>query len=121
MQPLRNAKSFLTQSPKRIDIPRLDRHLYGIVQQEVAIGGRALQAESADVAVTMFQSALQKLSFHEPFYDHLVHNLLLSYKLLIEKLLKQGEISTARDFLRSALRLEIRGKMAEDTKFLQKF
>ena len=121
MQQLRNAKSLLTQSPKRIDIPRLDQNLYGIVQQEVAIGGRALQAESADVAVTMFQSALQKLSVHEPFYDHLVQNLLLSYKLLIEKLLKQGEISTARDFLRSALRLEIRGKMAEDTKFLQKF
>jgi tetratricopeptide (TPR) repeat protein len=91
------------------------------VQQEVALGSQALQRESADMAVTMFQSALQKLTVDQPFYDHLVHNLLLSYKLLIEKLLKQGDTSTARDFLRAALRLEIRGKMADDVKFLRKF
>ena len=57
----------------------------------------------------MFQSALQKLTVDQPFYDHLVHNLLLSYELLIQKLLKQGDTSTALDFLRAALRLEIRG------------
>lgn len=112
---------FTPQLGHSIDLPATRQNLYSIVQQEVAIGGRALQSESADVAVTMFQSALQKLSVHEPFYDHLVHNLLLSYKLLIEKLLKGGDRSTARDFLRAALRLEVRGEMADDAKFLRRF
>ena len=73
------------------------------------------------MAVTLFQSALQKLTVDQPFYDHLVHNLLLSYELLIKQLLKQGDTSTALDFLRAALRLEIRGSMAEDAMFLRKF
>ena len=45
----------------------------------------------------------------------------LSYKLLIEKLLKMATCPLARDFLRAALRLEIRGNMAEDSTFLRKF
>ena len=65
------------------------------------------------MAVTLFQSALQKLTIDQPFYDHLVHNLLSSYELLIDRLLKQGDISVARLLLRAALRLEIRGAMAE--------
>src|SRR5947208_9713200 len=73
------------------------------------------------MAVTLFQSALQKVTIDQPFYDHLVHNLLLSYKLLIEKLLKQGDRSRALDFLHAALRLEIRGDMAEDATFLRRF
>src|SRR5205814_2018866 len=85
------------------------------------LGSQALKRESADMAVTFFQSALQKLTIDQPFYDHLVHNLLLSYKLLIEKLLKQGNTSTALDFLSAALRLEIRGKMSEDSTFLRRF
>ena len=68
-----------------------------------------------------FKSALWKLTVDEPLYDHLVHNLLASYKLLIEQLLKKGDTSTALDFLRGALRLEIRGGMAEDSAFLRKF
>src|SRR6476659_1637214 len=112
---------FTAQLGNSIDLPATRQNLYSILQQEVAIGGQALQRGGADVAVTMFQSALQKLSADQPFYDHLVHNLLLSYKLLIEKLLKQGDTSTARDFLRAALRLEIRGEMANDTKFVRKF
>ena len=96
-------------------------NLYSIVQQEVELGVQALKRESADMAVTLFQSALQKLSVDEPFYDHLVHNLLLSYKLLIEQLLKNGETSAILDVLHSALRLEIRGEMREDSVFLHKF
>src|SRR6478672_1325105 len=90
-----------------ISLPATRQNLYSILQQEVAIGQQALQRGGADVAITMFQSALQKLSVDQPFYDHLVHNLLLSYKLLIEKLLQQGDTSLALDFLRAALRLEI--------------
>src|SRR5207244_9551779 len=97
------------------------RNLYSILQQEMELGGQALKSEGADMAVTLFQSALQKVTIDQPFYDHLVHNLLLSYKLLIKQLLKQGDTSTALDFLRAALRLEIRGEMAEDSTFLRRF
>src|SRR2546427_1456997 len=117
MQELLDSRSpFIRQSGNTIDVPHLGRNLYSILQQEVVLGGQALKRESADMAVTLFQSALQKLTIDQPFYDHLVHNLLLSYKLLIEQLLKQGDTSTALDFLRAALRLEIRGEMAEDSR-----
>src|SRR2546423_5671747 len=112
---------FIPQSGNTIDIPHSSPNYYSIVQQEVDLGAQALNRESADMAVTFFQSALQKLTVDQPFYDHLVHNLLLSYKLLIERLLKQGDGSTALDFLRAALRLEIRGDMAEDSTFLRRF
>ena len=112
---------FIRQSGKTIDVPHLSQNLYSILEQEVDLGSQALKRENVEMAVTMFQSALQKLTIDQPFYDHLVHNLLLSYKLLIEKLLKQGDRSTALDFLRAALRLEIRGNMAEDSTFLRRF
>src|SRR5437016_2910534 len=121
LAPLDSRSHFIPQSGNTIDVPHLGGNLYSILQQEVDLGVQALNRESADMAVTMFQSALQKLTIDQPFYDHLVHNLLLSYKLLIEKLLKQGDTSTALDFLRAALRLEIRGDMAEDSTFLRKF
>ena len=113
--------SWVGQSGQAVDIPDGTSDLYTILQQEVDLGGQALQRESADMAVTFFQSALQKLTIDRPFYDQLVHNLLLSYKVLIEKLLKEGDTSTALDFLHAALRLEIRGSMAEDSTFLRKF
>jgi tetratricopeptide (TPR) repeat protein len=103
------------------DVLYMSGDLYNILQQEVDLGGQALKRESPDMAVTLFQSALQKLTVDQPFYDHLVHNLLLSYNLLIEKLLKNGDTSLALDFLRAALQLEIRGEMAEDSTFLRRF
>src|SRR6266568_460637 len=112
---------FIPQSGKTIDLPHLSGNLYSILQQEVDLGGQALERESADMAVTLFQSALQKLTIDQPFYDHLVHNLLLSYELLIKNLLKTGDTSTALDFLSAALRLEVRGDMAEDSTFLRRF
>ena len=111
----------IPQSGQTIDVPLLSGDFYSTLQQEVDLGVQALRCESAEMAVTFFQSALQKLTIDQPFYDHLVHNLLLSYELLIQKLLKQGDTSTAKDFLRAALRLEIRGSMAEDSTFLRKF
>jgi Sulfotransferase domain len=109
------------QLGQTIGIPPSSETAYSLIQQEVDFGLQALKRESADMAVTFFQSALQKLTIDEPFYDHLVHNLLLSYKLLIEKLLKTGDISTARDFLKAALRLEVVGNMAQDSAFLRRF
>src|SRR5436190_6493221 len=110
-----------SQYAKRMDVPTSSENLYSILQQEVELGAEALKRQSADVAVTLFQSALQKVNVDQPFYDHLVHNLLLSYKLLIEQLLKHGDRSTALDFLRAALRLEIRGDCAADDKLLRRF
>src|SRR2546423_10043061 len=121
LAPKDSRSHFIPQSGKTIDVPHLSENLYSILQQEVDLGGQALKRESSEMAVTMFQSALQKLTIDQPFYDHLVHNLLLSYSLLIERLLKKGEQSTAMDFLRAALRLEIRGKMSEDSAFLRRF
>ena len=104
-----------------IDVATSDRGLYSVLQQEVDLGVQALQRGNADVATTFFQSALQKISSDQPFYDHLVHNLLLSYRLLIEQSLKGGDGTTAASFLRSALKLEIRGEMAADECFLARF
>jgi hypothetical protein len=103
-----------------IDVPRALGNL-GILKQEVDLGVQALNRENADMAVTLFQSALHKLTADQPLYDHLVHNLLQSYKLVIEQLLPRGETALARDFLRAALRLEIRGCMAENQPFRRKF
>lgn len=118
---LESGSSLIPQSGKAIDLPPLSRSLYSTLQQEVDLGGQALERDSPDLAVTMFQSALQKLTVDQPFYDHLVHNLLLSYQLLIKKLLTRGDISMSQDFLRAALTLEIRGNMAQDSTFLRKF
>ena len=75
---LSNPRShFIRESAKTIDVPHLSQNLYSILQQEVDLGSQALKRESADMAVTLFQSALQKLTVDQPFYDHLVHNLLL--------------------------------------------
>ncbi|MGB7201775.1 MAG: sulfotransferase domain-containing protein [Pyrinomonadaceae bacterium] len=103
-----------------IDAPNGSGNLYSVVQQEVDLGAQALK-HGSEMAITFFQSALQKLTVDQPFYDHLVHNLLLSYKLLIEKRLKSGDIQTAVDFMHAALRLEMKGEMAEDSTFLKKF
>src|SRR5262245_6886138 len=105
---------------RTIEIPPVRQDLYRTLQQEVDLGVQALKRESAEMAITFFQSALQKMAVDDPFYDHLVHNLLQSYKVVIEKLLDEGEWSLALDFLRAALRLGIRGEMTDDTDFLRK-
>lgn len=119
---LSSSKSdFIPHSAQTIALPHLSGNLYSILEQEVQLGSQARQQNTPEMAVTLFQSALQKLTVDQPFYDHLVHNLLLSYQLLIEKLLQEGDTSLALDFLAAALRLEIRGAMAGDSAFLQKF
>ena len=85
------------------------------------MGAQALKRGEGDAAVTFFQSALSKLTPDQPFYDHLVHNLLLSYKLVIEEQLKAEDYDLAGRFLQAALSLDIRGEMANDSVFLRKF
>lgn len=96
-------------------------NLYEILQQEVELGVQALKSQNGEMAVTFFQSALQKLSPEQPFYDHLVHNLVLSYKVLIEQLFQADDVTSANRFLHSALNLEICGEMADDTDFRKRF
>lgn len=112
---------FRRQTRQTFDVPCWSENLYDTLQQEVDLGVQALRSERADMAVTFFQSALQKISSTDPFYDHLVHNLLSSYMLLIEQLLKHGDTTTARDFLRASLTLEVRGQNADDSTFLRRF
>jgi hypothetical protein len=112
---------FIGESGTSMGLPPARQNLYSVVQQEVELGVQALGRGDADMSVMLFQSALQKLTIDDPFYDHLVHNLLLSYKLLIEKLLKQRDTDMALRFLGAALRLEIRGGMEDDSAFLCKF
>jgi len=111
----------MEQSERMIAVSNKNENLYVTVQQEVELGARSLRRGSADMAVTFFHSALNKLDERQPFYDHIVHNLLLGYKALIEQLLAAGDIKTAGDFLRSALRLEIRGEMARNNDFRKAF
>ena len=115
-----STSQFIPQSDHALDLTA-SHDLYRTLQQEVDLGVDALKHERADMAVTLFQSALQKLTVDQPFYDHLVYNLLLSYSLLIDKLLKKGDTAMALDFLNAALRLEIQGEMAADLKFLHSF
>jgi tetratricopeptide (TPR) repeat protein len=116
-----STSQFIQHSCNTLDVPHVSENLYSILEQEAELGVQALKRESADMAVTMFQSALQKLTVDQPFYDHLVHNLLLSYKLLIEELLENRDTDAALDFLQAALQLEIQGDMAEDSTFLRRF
>jgi hypothetical protein len=78
-----------------MNITAPSQDLYRIVQQEVDLGAHALRHENADVAITFFQSALEKLTFQQPFYDHLVYNLLMGYTLLARQRLEAGDNTSA--------------------------
>ena len=109
------------QATRTLPVKTSDERLYGTVQQEVDIGIKALADKDAKMAVLLFQSALQKLSIQDPFHDHLVHNLLESYKLQIEQKLEHGDVSDAELVLDRALKLEILGEMAFDINFRKYF
>jgi hypothetical protein len=103
------------------DVPTASRGTYRVVEQEVNIGATAFKSGNGQTAVTFFRSALQKLTPQQPFYDHLVHNLLLSYRLSAEGALKAGDIDAAQIALRGALSLELRGGMAGNPDFRYQF
>src|SRR5438132_14097841 len=98
MQCLTQTESRAQFSPaiiETIEIPEASGNLYRTLQQEVELGAQALRSGRADMAVTFFQSVLQKISFTDPFYDHLVHNLLSTYILHVDQFLQPGWSSTA--------------------------
>ncbi len=111
----------MQRPPKAIGTSNVNNNLVSVLQQELDLGTQALQRGNADVAVTFFQSALQKMTAEMPFYDHVVHNLLLSYKGVAETLFDDGNAELAVQFARSALALEIRGEMSEDPVFTRRF
>ncbi len=111
----------MQQAPQVSGASEPNRNLVSVLQQELDMGTQALQRGNADVAVTFFQSALQKMTAEMPFYDHVVHNLLLSYKGIAEKLFADGDEELALRFVNSALELEVRGEMAEDAVFRRRF
>lgn len=104
-----------------VSASKLNENLTSALQQEVDFGVQALKQGNPDVAVTFFQSALAKMTVEMPFYDHVVHNLLLSYKGISEKLFADGKEELALKFARSALNLEVRGVMTDDAVFRQRF
>ncbi|MGD9589132.1 MAG: sulfotransferase domain-containing protein [Pyrinomonadaceae bacterium] len=109
------------QSRQTIDASNLNQNLLSALQQEVDFGAQALKQGNPEIAVTFFQSALAKMSVEMPFYDHLLHNLLLSYKAVVERLLEKEDHDSADRFVEAALSLEIRGQMADDSVFRQHF
>src|SRR5262249_39335301 len=89
----------LPRAGETIELPQMSENLYRTLQQEIELGVQALNRQSGDLAVTLFQSAVRKVTVEQPLYDHLVHNLLASYKLVIERSLHAHDTSLARDFL----------------------
>jgi hypothetical protein len=106
---------------RTIELSPIDHSLYVTVQQEVELGVGALNRKNAEMALMLFGSALQKLDAHQPFHDQLLHNLLLSYKLMIEQKLESGNDAAANALLEESLKLEVKGVMANDTAFLHSF
>ena len=111
----------MTISTSTIELSPIERSLYVTVQQEVGLGVGALRRKNAEMAVMLFGSALQKLDASQPFYDQLLHNLLLSYKLMIEQKLDAGNETAANALLEECLKLQIKGSMANDAAFRQSF
>jgi len=110
-----------SQTTQTFALKKDDKGLYGTVQQEVDLGVRALSDKNAEMAIVFFQSALQKLEVRQSFHDHLVHNLLLGYKVQIEQKLDNRDHPTAEAILDRALELEILGEMALDIGFRKRF
>jgi hypothetical protein len=109
------------QASQTFALKTSDERLYGTVQQEVDLGVKALSDKDGEMAIVFFQSALQKLEVRQSFHDHLVHNLLLGYKVQIEQRLEDGEHLAAASILDRALKLEILGEMASDIGFRKRF
>ncbi|NOT48214.1 MAG: hypothetical protein HOP17_10765, partial [Acidobacteria bacterium] len=111
----------MRQPRQTLDASTLNRNILSALQLEVDLGTQALTRGEADAAVTFFQSALSKLTPDQPFYDHLIHNLLLSYVAVTHKLFADGNEELALKFVNSALALELKGEMSQDTVFRQRF
>lgn len=106
---------------RTIDVPETSKGVYMTAQMEVDNGVRSLSNGDPELAVAMFQSALQKICPGMPFHDHLAYNLLVGCKTVIEKKLASGDASSAEGFLQRVLKLELSDQTADDDMFRQRF
>lgn len=111
----------LSQATQKFAVTTDETRLYSTVQQEVELGIKALTGQDSEMAIVLFQSALQKLGTRQSFHDHLVHNLLLGYKLQIETKLESGDHLEIEAILSNALKLDVFGEMALDVEFRKRF
>ncbi len=111
----------MRQVPQSFAISPSQQPVYSVVEQEVELGVSALGRGDTELALTFFESALEKLTPKWPFYDHLNHNLLLTLKGRIEASLKSGDPATAAAALGRALELDIEGEMSSDAAFRRRF
>src|ERR1051326_4464357 len=91
------------------------------LQQEVEHATRQLQQGNAELAVALFQRALQKTPVSFPGYDLIAHNLLVACKQRIEQLLPTGDHAGTTPYIRIVLGLQLRGQMAQDREFRTSF
>jgi hypothetical protein len=111
----------MSTSAISLDLPPEARDLYTTLQREVEIGADALKHKNPDVAIALFQSALEKLEVGDPFYDHLVHNLLLAYALQIQQLLAAGDGASATRLLGTILGFDLPDDVPTDPEFRARF
>ena len=107
--------------PGTIEIPGPNREAYVTAQLEVELGARCLSSGNAEAAVTMFRSALHKIDVGLPFHDELTHNLLVSYKMLIEQKLATADTPAAERVLEHVLKMDLSGQTVRDHSFLAQF
>jgi len=91
------------------------------LQQEVDQAAQQLQRGNAELAVALFQRALQKTPVGFPGYDLIAHNLLVACKRRIEQLLTTGDHAGTTPYVRIVLGLQPRGQMAQDREFRASF
>jgi tetratricopeptide (TPR) repeat protein len=109
------------QSSVQSLVEKVDPGVLDRLQHDVDLGSKALEQNNPDMAITFFRSALNKASYDFPFYDHITHNLLLSYKARIDQLLSNDRRTEARELLAAALKLDVAGAMDGDDAFLAGF
>ncbi len=106
---------------QQIAVPVGEQALAAQLQQEVDHATQQLQRGNAELAVTLFQRALQKTPVNFPGYDLIAHNLLVACKQRIEQILPTGDHAGTTPYIRIALGLQPRGQMAQDRAFRTAF
>ena len=111
----------MKMTSQQITVSADERVFAAELQQEVDHATRQLQQGNAELAVALFQRALQKTPVSFPGYDLIAHNLLVASKQRIEQLLLTGDHAGTTPYIRIVLGLQLRGQMAQDRQFRTSF
>jgi tetratricopeptide (TPR) repeat protein len=106
---------------QQIAVSTNERVFAAQLQQEVDHAAQQLQQGNAELAVALFQRALQKTPISFPGYDLITHNLLVACKRRIEQLLPSGDHAGTTPYIRIVLGLQLRAPMAQDREFRTSF